>query len=81
MIFGCVLLRVFGDFTAPPGHVMESLVPETLLHLEDSHLEYFTSWSKMLLVESSTEAKWKIVRDIWCKTVSERYESASLRLE
>ncbi|XP_067945535.1 DNA replication ATP-dependent helicase/nuclease DNA2-like isoform X2 [Watersipora subatra] len=64
--------RVFGDFTAPPEHIMNTLVPEAIGHLTNLHLEYFTKWSKLLLIEAGTEAKWKTIRDLWTKSVAER---------
>ena len=70
-----LLVRVFGDFKPYPRHTMEKLVPETLSHLTSSYLEYFAKWSKLLLIESSMEAKWKTIRDVWTKPVKDRYKS------
>jgi len=72
---GC---RVFKDFNAPSGHIMEKLVPETLAHLTESHLEYFSKWSKLLLLESSLEAKWKSLRDLWTKSIKQRFGSTTI---
>lgn len=51
---------------------MNALVPEAIGHLTNLHLEYFTKWSKLLLIEAGTEAKWKTIRDLWTKSVAER---------
>ena len=64
--------RVFKDYKAPSGHIMQELVPETLSHLTQVHLEYFSKWSKLLLIESSVEAKWKTIRELWTKPAEER---------
>ena len=64
--------RVYKDFRAPADHVMEKLVPETLAHLTSAHLEYFSKWSKLLLIESAEDAKWKKIRDLWTVPVLER---------
>lgn len=66
------IFRVFGDFKPYSGHIMEKLVPGTLSHLTNAHLEYFAKWSKLLLIESSMETKWKTIRDVWTKPVKQR---------
>jgi len=55
---------------------MSRLVPSTLSHLSDSHLNYFRHWSHLLHLESAAERRSQSpggATGIWLQSASERF--------
>jgi len=60
---------------APAEHCMSKLVPSTLSHLAESHLEYFRHWCHLLHLESSAECRGRSVGGapgVWLHSAHER---------
>ncbi|KAK3084107.1 hypothetical protein FSP39_008260 [Pinctada imbricata] len=55
-----------------PSHTMATLVPQTLAHLTQDHLDYFTHWCLLLDLEMKSGLKHGGLKDIWCKSGKER---------
>ncbi|XP_067672136.1 DNA replication ATP-dependent helicase/nuclease DNA2-like [Haliotis asinina] len=53
------------------GHAMEKLVPETLGHLLQCHVDYYLHWCVCLELESQA-ARGSNVTDIWCRSSHHR---------
>ncbi|XP_046574999.1 DNA replication ATP-dependent helicase/nuclease DNA2-like [Haliotis rubra] len=53
------------------GHAMEKLVPETLGHLQQHHVDYYLHWCVCLELESRV-ARGSNITDIWCSSSHDR---------
>ncbi|XP_046339040.2 DNA replication ATP-dependent helicase/nuclease DNA2-like [Haliotis rufescens] len=53
------------------GHAMETLVPETLGHLQQRHVDYYLHWCVCLEMESRV-ARGSNITDIWCCSSHDR---------
>ncbi|KAK7088075.1 hypothetical protein V1264_022042 [Littorina saxatilis] len=65
--------RSVEDVNHSADHAMSSLVPDTLSHLGDSHLNYFTHWLLCMDLEAASQ-RTQGLRNIWCVSSSEREE-------
>ncbi|XP_013379222.1 DNA replication ATP-dependent helicase/nuclease DNA2 [Lingula anatina] len=65
-----VYQRSIDHHDLPDDHAMTSLIPATLAHLHQSHLEYFSHWC--LLQELEAKESYKSLKDIWCKSAEQR---------
>ncbi|XP_014676403.1 PREDICTED: DNA replication ATP-dependent helicase/nuclease DNA2-like isoform X2 [Priapulus caudatus] len=72
-LLNCTLYQRSIEISTPPaGHAMESLLRDTLSHLSQCHMDYYSHWVTMLLLEMETEAQRRNLVDIWCMTGWER---------
>ena len=73
-LFTCCLVspdRSVEDVSHGPDHAMSGLVPDSLSHLSESHLHYFTHWLLCMDLEAASQRS-EGLRNIWCMTSSER---------
>ena len=61
--------RVLENNPVDPSHAMSRLVPETLLHLTEQHLDFYARWVRLMMLELGTESTTGgRVADLWCKS-------------
>ena len=52
---------------------MSSLVPGTLGHLSQEHLDFYVHWCLLLDLEAKANTDKGGISDLWCKTGHQRY--------
>jgi DNA replication ATP-dependent helicase Dna2 len=60
------------DVSLQAPHAMSELVPEALGHLSEAHEDFFEKWSLMSSLESQKAAGASRLKNLWCKTPSQR---------
>ena len=72
-LVACTLQQKLSPTEIPSApHAMSELVPQTLSHLSDTHLQFYQKWSLMSSLEKQESAAKSKLNYLWCKTPDER---------
>eukprot|EP00094_Tigriopus_californicus_P009570 TCALIF_09226-PA protein Name:"Similar to Dna2 DNA replication ATP-dependent helicase/nuclease DNA2 (Mus musculus)" AED:0.03 eAED:0.03 QI:0/0.66/0.5/0.75/1/1/4/36/1063 len=71
-LMACTLHQKLNDTVPPAPHAMAELVPQTLSHLQEDDLQFFKKWSLMCAMEAEESGKGSKLKELWCRTPTER---------